>query len=243
VELRVIPIDKPQDVNLILGQAHFIKTVEDLHEALAQTSPVLRFGVAFCESSGPRLIRRTGNDAELVHLAVAAAKVVGAGHCFVVLLREGFPISVLNSVKLVPEVCRVYCATANPVEVVVAETDRGRAIVGVVDGDTPLGVETDQDVQERDPSCAASATNCECDEGGAFPVRALGSGWSQSPKEALVVRLHAGLDLRRARLEVCLLDAEGRREVMAVPPDATGWVVYGTGWAALAGPCGPRPSR
>ncbi|HYY77630.1 MAG TPA: adenosine-specific kinase [Actinomycetes bacterium] len=149
MELHVVPIDKPQDVNLILGQAHFIKTVEDLHEALAQASPVLRFGVAFCESSGPRLVRRTGNDAELVELAVAAAQALGAGHCFVVLLREGFPISVLNAVKLVPEVCRVYCATANPVEAVVAETDHGRAILGVVDGEPPLGVETDQDVRDR----------------------------------------------------------------------------------------------
>jgi uncharacterized protein len=149
MELSVVPIDKPEEVNLILGQAHFIKTVEDLHETLAQASPVLRFGVAFCESSGPRLIRRSGNDQELVELAVTAARAVGAGHCFVVLLREGFPISVLNEVKMVREVCRIYCATANPVEVVIAETDRGRGILGVVDGGAPLGTESEQDVAAR----------------------------------------------------------------------------------------------
>ena len=149
MELHVVPIDKPEDVNLILGQAHFIKTVEDLHETLAQASPVLRFGVAFCESSGPRLIRRSGNDQELVDLAVGAAREVGAGHCFVLMLREGFPISVLNEVKMVREVCRIYCATANPVEVVIAETDRGRGILGVVDGGAPLGVESDEDEQAR----------------------------------------------------------------------------------------------
>ncbi|HZD01464.1 MAG TPA: adenosine-specific kinase [Actinomycetes bacterium] len=149
MDLHVVPIDKPEDVNLILGQAHFIKTVEDLHETLAQSSPVLRFGVAFCESSGPRLIRRSGNDQELVELAVAAAGQLGAGHCFVILLREGFPINVLNDVKAVCEVCHVYCATANPVEVVIAQTDRGRGILGVVDGGSPLGVESEEDVQAR----------------------------------------------------------------------------------------------
>lgn len=149
MDLHVVPIDKPEDVNLILGQAHFIKTVEDLHETLAQSSAALRFGVAFCESSGPRLIRRSGNDEELVQLAVAAAQQVGAGHCFVIMLREGFPVSVLNGIKMVSEVCRVYCATANPVEVVVAETDAGRGVLGVVDGSMPLGVESEEDVQGR----------------------------------------------------------------------------------------------
>jgi hypothetical protein len=149
MELHVVPIDKPEDVNLILGQAHFIKTVEDLHETLAQSSAALRFGVAFCESSGPRLVRRSGNDDDLVKLAVAAAKQVGAGHCFVIMLREGFPVSVLNGIKMVSEVCRIYCATANPVEVVVAETDAGRGILGVVDGGAPLGVESEEDVQAR----------------------------------------------------------------------------------------------
>jgi adenosine/AMP kinase len=149
METSVVRFDKPEDVNLILGQSHFIKTVEDLHEALAGGVPGLRFGIAFCESSGPRLIRRSGNDPELVDLAVRNAQAIGAGHSFVVLLREGFPINVLNAIKAVPEVCRIYCATANPVEVVVAETESGRGILGVIDGGAPLGVETDDDVAER----------------------------------------------------------------------------------------------
>ncbi|HQR27228.1 MAG TPA: adenosine-specific kinase [Nocardioides sp.] len=145
----VVPLDVPDGVNLILGQAHFVKTVEDLHEALVGSSPHLRFGVAFCEASGPRLVRRSGNDAQLVDLAVRAALAVGAGHSFVVLLREGFPVNVLNQVKAVPEVCRVYCATANPVQVLVAETPQGRGVLGVVDGETPLGVETEADERAR----------------------------------------------------------------------------------------------
>ncbi len=149
METTVVRFDKPEDVNLILGQSHFIKTVEDLHEVLVGAVPGLRFGIAFCESSGPRLIRRTGNDPELVDLAVRNAQAIGAGHSFVVLMREGFPINVLNAVKAVPEVCRIYCATANPVEVVVAETEGGRGILGVIDGGSPLGVETDEDVAER----------------------------------------------------------------------------------------------
>jgi len=149
VELLSVALDKPDDLNVIVGQSHFIKTVEDLHEALAGTSPHLRFGLAFCESSGPRLVRRSGNDDELVDLAVRNALAVGAGHSFVVFLRDGFPLNVLNQVKGVPEVCRVYAATANPVEVIVAQTEQGRAILGVVDGGSPLGVETDTDVAER----------------------------------------------------------------------------------------------
>jgi uncharacterized protein len=149
VELSLVPIEKPDELNLVLGQAHFIKTVDDLHEALAGSSPHLRFGVAFCESSGPRLIRRSGNDEELVELAVHNMQAIGAGHAFLVFLREGFPVNVLNQLKQVPEVCRLFCATANPVEVVVAETAQGRAILGVVDGGTPLGVETEADVTVR----------------------------------------------------------------------------------------------
>ena len=149
MELRTVPIEKPDDVNLVLGQSHFIKTVEDVYEALAGSSPHLRFGLAFCESSGPCLVRRAGNDDELVGLAVQNALAVGAGHSFVVFLREGFPVNVLNALKQVPEVCRIYCATANPVEVVVAETGQGRAILGVVDGSSPKGVETDEDAAER----------------------------------------------------------------------------------------------
>lgn len=147
--LHVVAIEKPDDLNLILGQAHFIKTVEDLHEALFGAVPGLRFGIAFCEASGPRLVRRSGNDPELVDLAVRHALDVGAGHCFVVLLREGFPVNVLNQVAAVPEVCGVFCATANPVQVLVAQTEQGRGVLGVVDGGSPLGVETDGDEQER----------------------------------------------------------------------------------------------
>jgi adenosine/AMP kinase len=149
MEITAIRIEKPDDVNVVIGQAHFIKTVEDLHEALAQSSAQLRFGIAFCESSGPRLVRRSGNDADLVELAVKNASALGAGHSFVVTLRNGFPVSVLNALKNVPEVASIFCATANPVEVLVAVTDAGRGILGVVDGGAPLGVETDADVAER----------------------------------------------------------------------------------------------
>ena len=149
MDLIAVPIDKPEDMNFILGQSHFIKTVEDLHETLVQSAPGIRFGIAFCESSGPRLVRRSGNDPELVDLAVRNAQAIGAGHAFIVFLRDGFPINVLNAVKMVPEVCRIFCATANPVEVIVAEQGNGRAILGVVDGSSPLGVETDEDIAER----------------------------------------------------------------------------------------------
>jgi uncharacterized protein len=149
VEISAVRIDKPDDVNVIVGQSHFIKTVEDLHEALAQSSAQLRFGIAFCESSGPRLVRRSGNDPELVEMATRSASAVGAGHHFQVMLRGGFPVSVLNAIKMVPEVCSIYCATANPVEVLVASTPGGRGIVGVVDGGAPLGVESDADVSDR----------------------------------------------------------------------------------------------
>ncbi len=149
MELVAVGVDKPEGMNFILGQAHFIKTVEDLYEALVGTSPYLKFGIAFCESSGPRLVRRAGNDEELIEIATRNALAVGSGHSFFVFLREGFPVNVLNQVKLVPEVCRVFCATANQAEVLVAETDQGRAIVGIVDGGPPLGVETDADVAAR----------------------------------------------------------------------------------------------
>jgi adenosine/AMP kinase len=149
MELLTVPVQNPEGLNLILGQSHFIKTVEDLHETLAGASSQLRFGLAFCESSGPRLVRRSGNDDALVELATRNALAIGAGHTFIVFLREGFPVNVLNAVKQVPEVCSIYCATANPVAVVVADTDGGRGILGVIDGGSPLGVETDQDVAER----------------------------------------------------------------------------------------------
>lgn len=146
---EVVPVDTPDDVNVVIGQAHFIKTVEDLHEALVGVSPRLRFGLAFCEASGARLVRRSGNDDELVRLATTQARAIGAGHSFVVLLREGFPVNVLNPVKAVPEVCTIFCATANPVDVLVAVTARGRGIIGVIDGEPPLGVETDTDTAQR----------------------------------------------------------------------------------------------
>ncbi|MGZ4119571.1 MAG: adenosine-specific kinase [Actinomycetota bacterium] len=149
MELHVVPIAKPDDLNVIVGQSHFIKTVEDLYESLAGTSPHLRFGVAFCESSGPRLVRRAGNDPALIELAVQNAGAIGAGHSFVVFLREGYPVNVLNQLKLVPEVCTIFCATANPVQLIVAETEDGRGILGVIDGGSPLGVETDADVDAR----------------------------------------------------------------------------------------------
>lgn len=149
MDLQTVAIEKPDDANVVLGQAHFIKSVEDLHEALAGSSPHLRFGIAFCEASGKCLVRRSGNDDHLVDIAVRNALAIGAGHSFVVLLREGYPVNVLNQLKSVPEVCGIYCATANPVEVVVARTELGRAILGVVDGSIPVGVETEDDVTER----------------------------------------------------------------------------------------------
>jgi adenosine/AMP kinase len=149
MELQLVTIDKPAEMNVILGQAHFIKTVEDVHEALVGTSAALRFGLAFCEASGPCLVRRSGNDDELVELATRTALAIGAGHSFIVFLREGFPVNVLNQIKQVPEVCRIYCATANPVEVVVAVSELGRGILGVIDGAAPLGVETAGDVGVR----------------------------------------------------------------------------------------------
>jgi len=145
----VVPIRKPADLNVIIGQSHFIKTVEDLHEALVGTSGHLRFGLAFCEASGPRLVRHSGNDDALVDLAVQNALAIGAGHCFVVLIDQGYPLNVLPAIRAVPEVCQIYCATANPVDVLVAVTDRGRGIAGVIDGEPPLGVETEADVTSR----------------------------------------------------------------------------------------------
>mgnify|MGYP001113671404 FL=1 len=147
--ITTVKIEKPETTNFILGQAHFIKTVEDLHEAIVTTAPHMKFGIAFCESSGPALVRRSGNDEALVDLATRNALAVGAGHSFFVFLEQGYPINVLNAIKMVPEVCRIYCATANPVEVVVAESGQGRAILGVVDGVSPKGVEKDEDVLSR----------------------------------------------------------------------------------------------
>jgi hypothetical protein len=136
--------------NFILGQTHFIKSVEDLHEALVGAVPGIKFGLAFCEASGKCLVRCSGTDPEMIQLAQKNASALGAGHCFIVFLGEGFfPVNVLNAIKMVPEVCRIFCATANPVEVVVAETDQGRGVLGVIDGFPPKGVEGEDDVAWR----------------------------------------------------------------------------------------------
>lgn len=149
MELLTVKIEKPESVNLILGQSHFIKTVEDLHEALVGAVPGIEFGLAFCESSGPALVRAGGTSPELVELAKKNALALSAGHVFLVLLGNAFPINVLNAIKMVPEVCRIYCATANPVEVILAETEQGRGVLGVVDGVKTKGIEDEQDVTYR----------------------------------------------------------------------------------------------
>jgi adenosine/AMP kinase len=150
MELKLIPIEKPDDLNFILGQSHFIKTVEDMHEALVQAVPGIKFGVAFCEASGPSLVRASGTDAELVELAKQNALSLSAGHSFIIMLGAGFfPINVLNVVKMVPEVCRVFCATANPTQVIVAESEQGRGILGVIDGELTKGLETEADIAYR----------------------------------------------------------------------------------------------
>jgi len=149
MDLTLVKIENPKELNLILGQTHFIKSVEDLHEALVGTVPGIRFGLAFCEASGPALIRRSGTDPALVDLAVRNLRAIGAGHAFLVFLDGSYPINVLNPIKALPEVCRIFCATANPVEVIVAQTDQGRGILGVVDGVSPKGVETEADITKR----------------------------------------------------------------------------------------------
>ncbi len=149
MELKTVKIQKPEDLNFILGQSHFIKTVEDIYEAMVSAVPGAKFGLAFCESSGPCLVRYTGTDDELVELAKTNASAIAAGHSFILFMKGIFPINVLNTIKNVPEVCRIFCATANPVDVVIAETEQGRGILGVVDGFASKGIETDQDIQDR----------------------------------------------------------------------------------------------
>lgn len=150
LKLSVVAIQKPAAVNFILGQTHFIKSVEDLHEALVNAVPGIKFGLALCEASGKCLVRASGTDAGLIELARQNARAVGAGHGFIIFLGDGFyPLNVLNAVKAVPEVCGIFCATANPTQVVVAETEQGRGILGVVDGCAPQGMETDADVAWR----------------------------------------------------------------------------------------------
>ena len=150
MDLITVKIEKPDEINFILGQSHFIKTVEDVHEALVGTVPGIKFGLAFCEASGKCLIRWSGTDEAMINLARQNAQAIGAGHSFIVFLGEGFyPVNVLNAIKAVPEVCRVFCATANPSEVLIGETDLGRSILGVVDGSSPLGIEGDEDIAWR----------------------------------------------------------------------------------------------
>jgi hypothetical protein len=150
MDLKIISIEKPLELNFILGQSHFIKTVEDIHEAMVATVPGIKFGLAFCEASGKCLVRTSGTDDELTQLAEKNALAVGAGHSFILFLGEGFyPINVLNTIKSVPEVCRIFCATANPTEIIVAETEQGRGILGVIDGFSPQGVEAEEDIVWR----------------------------------------------------------------------------------------------
>ena len=150
MELTTVKIDKPEEINFILGQSHFIKTVEDIHEALVQTVPGIKFGLGFCESSGACLVRWTGTDAQMIELAKKNALALSAGHAFILFLGQGYyPINVLNTIKAVPEVCRIYCATANPVEVIVAETKQGRGILGVIDGEKTKAIEGEEDIAWR----------------------------------------------------------------------------------------------
>jgi hypothetical protein len=149
METRIVRIEKPEEYNVIIGQSHFIKTVEDVHEAMVGAVPGVKFGMAFCESSGACLVRSTGTDDGLKKLAEKNALAVGAGHCFIIIMKDSYPINVLNSIKGIQEVCRIFCATANAVEVVVAETEQGRGILGVIDGSKPKGIEDESGVKWR----------------------------------------------------------------------------------------------
>jgi len=149
MDLKAVPIEKPSDVNIIVGQTHFIKSVEDLHEAIVSTSPGMKFGLAFCEASGPCLVRFSGNDPALIELARKNAMNIGCGHSFLVLLTGGFPINILNAIKGLPEVCTIFCATANDVQIIVTELGNGRGILGVIDGEKPRGIESESDIAKR----------------------------------------------------------------------------------------------
>jgi adenosine/AMP kinase len=150
MEMKVVPIEKPEVINFVLGQTHFIKTVEDIHEAMVTHVPGIKFGLAFNEASGECLVRWTGTDQEMIDLAKENAQAIGAGHTFVLFLGEGFyPVNVLNALKMVPEVCRIFCATANPTQVIVAETEQGCGVLGVVDGLAPKGVEDEEGLAWR----------------------------------------------------------------------------------------------
>lgn len=149
METLIVKIQKPEEVNFILAQSHFIKTVEDVHETLEEAVPGIKFGLAFCESSGDRKIRHSGTDQEMIDLAVENARAVAAGHSLLIFLKNAYPVNVLNRLKQVSEICHIFCASSNPVEVVMAKTEQGNAILGVVDGESPLGVENDQDKENR----------------------------------------------------------------------------------------------
>jgi uncharacterized protein len=150
MQLTEVRIEKPETINFIFGQTHFIKSVEDIHEALVTTVPGIKFGLAFCEASGKCLVRWSGTDPDMIELARKNAKAIAAGHCFIIFLGEGFyPVNVLNTIKMVPEVCRIFCATANPTEVILVETQQGRGVLGVVDGFQPAGIEGEADILWR----------------------------------------------------------------------------------------------
>jgi len=149
MELKTVTIEKPENTNFILGQSHFIKTVEDIHEAIVQTNSQMKFGLGFCESSGPALVRWSGNDAGLIELAKKNALNLSCGHCFIVFMDNGFPVNILNTIKNIPEVCTIFCATANRVEVIIAESEQGRGIVGIIDGVKTKGIETDTEIKTR----------------------------------------------------------------------------------------------
>ncbi len=150
MNLTLLQIEKPEPINFILGQTHFIKSVDDLHEALVTAVPGIKFGLAFCEASGKCLVRWSGTDPTMIELARKNAAAIGAGHCFILFLAEGFyPVNVLNTIKMVPEVCRIFCATANPTQVLVVGTSQGRGIAGVVDGSSPKGIEGEADIEWR----------------------------------------------------------------------------------------------
>jgi adenosine/AMP kinase len=149
MEIKIVRIEKPEEMNFIFGQSHFIKTVEDLHEAIVNIAPQMKFGLAFCESSGPALVRYSGNDERLVGIAQKNALNISSGHCFLIFMEKGFPLNILNAIKNVAEVCQIFCATANPVEVIIAETESGRGILGVIDGVKTKGVEGEDDIKKR----------------------------------------------------------------------------------------------
>jgi adenosine/AMP kinase len=149
MEIKTVTIENPEGLNFILGQSHFIKTVEDIHEVLVTSVPNIKFGIAFCESSGPCLVRGSGTDDDLVELAKRNAFTLSSGHAFIILLKDAYPVNVLNAVKMVTEVCNIYCATANPVEVIIAESNQGRGILGVIDGYRSKGIEGEGDVKDR----------------------------------------------------------------------------------------------